>query len=165
MERGLDGADGTTEHYTRMGVRHLFVAALEAQPGYVAAANLWNASDELDRADTERARGNLLRACSAAGFADRADLGVLRSYACALNSELIEERPHLTSFGPKSTRQVSGDHRRTDALFVDLARFVLSMKEDRQWLDGGTPGTELDLGTDDSYRGALQDIAAHCAGS
>lgn len=165
LQRGFGTADATIRHYGGMSARELFTAALESKHGYALAARLWNASDALIEKDSRQARRALLRVCSDAGFKERVGLPELRSYACRLNAKLIRDRPDLSSFGPESTTQAPGDSRRSDAMFVGTATFLLSLKGEDAWLDGENAMVALRTGSATSYRASLKHVASQCTTS
>ncbi|GEP37475.1 hypothetical protein NPS01_11380 [Nocardioides psychrotolerans] len=165
LQRGTDRVDAITRHYADLASRDLFRAALQADQGSALAARLWSASDEARARSGRAARDDLLATCSAAGFDTRAGLPELRSYLCAINADLVRDRPTLDSFGPEATPSTPGDARRTDASFVGTAQFLLAVTTDPQWLEFQNFVVALDSGDDEAYQSALRDIAGLCATS
>lgn len=163
LERGIEDSEAITRHYGNLAARHLFRAALAADPGNTVAATLWNASDAIEAEGSPEARSNLLTICTSAGFSDTAGVEELGVYMCAMSADLLRERPTLSSFGPADTPSKPGDPRRADATFVGTALFLLAMKADAEWYDVESPLVAVDAEDDSKYQAALRDLDTQCA--
>lgn len=161
--RGGTHADSMIQYYSDRAAHALFEAALEAEPGWVTAAQLWNAADRLLTDGSSGPRSTLLKICTEAGFNDTAGLPELRVFACEVSSHVALERPDVQAYGPKSTKAVPGDPLRTDVRFLDVVSFLLSVKESSDWLEVEGPGFALASGQDGRYKVALDHFEEMCS--